>query len=100
MKPKFRIHVSDRGYFDIMPNGDIVRLDIEGFKPSGQWKLVALVDRYNRRVINFDDMNAESIAALGDLNFKNGKGKFRVMDFDHGSHRIWGTTGKLSIWFN
>jgi hypothetical protein len=69
--------------------GNISRPHI-GMKASGQWRIIGAV-LYN----NFGHIVAR--ASLADIlvgniknwQYKNGKQKWHVIDYDHGTNRIW-----------
>jgi len=96
---KFRIATRRGDYYDIHDNGNIQRLDIPGFKPSGQWKFLGLHHVKRNEFIPFESMTPERVKGLT-LLYKNGKPQYTVMDLDHGTRRIWGNTGVRAIWFD
>ena len=57
---------------------------------SGEWRVVGAV-KYN----NFGQITARAYLAdiiagnIKDWQYKNGKQKWHVMDYDHGTHKIW-----------
>ena len=55
---------------------------------SGNWKLVGFA-----QVLPFGhigpDIPPEKVLGQ-DLKFKNGRGAYMVLDYDYGTHRIWG----------
>lgn len=95
-----RIKTQHGHYYDITSDGNIIRLDQEGFKASGQWKLIAIVS-YNwhqkRETIGFTSIG-NWLAMKPQLLFKNGKPKYTVRDFDHGTLRHWGD-GIVAMWW-
>lgn len=80
-------------HYIIHKNGDIQRTDIEGFKPSGQWRLLGLVltHPFSTGFVPLADITPEWLAAHP-LKFKNGKPRYTGHDFDHGTRRTWGNT--------
>lgn len=81
--------------YEVMENGDIVRLDMKDFKPSGQWKMQGLERITSNfgttQFIPFRDLTPERITKIQkDLRFKNGQPKYTVRDVDHGTTRVWG----------
>jgi len=71
--------------------GNISRPSI-GMKSSGEWRVVGAV-RFN----NFGNIVAHAYLAdivagnlSGQWQYKNGKQKWHVFDFDHGTFRTWG----------
>ena|ERR1700677_2253702 len=96
----FRLSTAYGNYYDVTASGNIIRLDQPGFQPSGKWKLVAVVDRCGRTVARLADV-LKWIESKPDFNLKNGKPRYTVADFDHGTNRIWGNAdyhGIRAIW--
>jgi hypothetical protein len=83
----------DRYY--IHANGDIERTDSPGFKCSGQWRFVALAYAEGRGM-GAGHRAPVTLADLADglapATYKKGTPRYTVIDFDHGSHRVWGNT--------
>lgn len=69
---------TDRGHFIVDKDWNILRTDMP-FTASGQWQFKGLVDRYGRAVPVLE----------GSCRFKNGKGRYHVIDLDHGTYRQW-----------
>ena len=69
-------------------NGNIERT---GSKPSGQWKVVGAVkiNNFGYVVEHATLKDILSGKLNGQWHHKNGKQKWHVKDFDHGSFRIW-----------
>jgi len=71
--------------------GNISRPEIK-MGPSGKWRVVGAV-LYN----NFGNIIARCSlqdivnGKIKDWQYKNRKQKWHVMDYDHGTHRIWGS---------
>ena len=79
-------------YF-IHENGDIERTDLEGFKPSGRWKMLGLRGVYHGRFTSRFVPLAEVpiLLAKGEsLRCANGVPRFTIEDLDHGTRRIHG----------
>ena len=74
----------------IHANGDIERTDIPGFKPSGQWRLIALSHVKRREIVSLASLLSGHVPAP--LLYKNGRPQWTVRDFDHGTIREWGNT--------
>ena len=61
---------------------------------SKEWRVVGAV-KYN----NFGHITARAYLAdivagnINDWTYRNGKQKWHVMDYDHGTHRIWNDSG-------
>jgi hypothetical protein len=75
-------------YYEVHDNGDIAR---PGQKPSGQWKMIALVSVVRNRpaFVPLASITREWLDAHP-LMFKNGKPRYTVRDLDHGTTREWG----------
>ena len=82
--------------YHVLDTGDIVRLDIEGFQPSGQWKMQGIRHcKRTRDVLTLGTIRR----AFGpsevwptkrpELLYKNGKPQWRMIDLDHGTTREW-----------
>jgi hypothetical protein len=98
MKPVLRILTVSGRYYDILPNGDILRLDMPGFTASGQWKMIGLVPCNRSGLIPLSALlNGGWIKNLPALTYKNGNPVYTVRDFDHGTVRQWGD-GVRAIW--
>lgn len=78
--------------FTVTELGYIIREDMPDFKPSGQWIFVGI--RHLRQAGTVFSKNALINHLQNgrpiDWLFKNGKGKWEVMDIDHGNTRSWG----------
>ena len=74
------------------PAGYIERTDM-AFTPTHQWRMVGLVEtRYNRFAVPVTSLGAWINCESSPVEwlYKNGKPRYTVMDYDHGSHRTWG----------
>lgn len=72
--------------------GNIRRMDQPDFVPSGQWRMIGLVPvNASRCTTALADITPEWLASHP-LCYKNGNPRYTVMDFDHGTTRIWGNT--------
>ncbi len=78
--------------YRIEDNGAIVRLDVPGFKSSGQWLMLGLV-RVNstRLAVSRLGITREWLDA-NPLRYKNGKPRYTIRDYDHGTTRDHGNT--------
>ncbi len=78
--------------FRIAENGDIQRMDMPGFQPSGQWKMLGLrgihAGRFTSRFVPLAEVPI--LLARESLMHKNGSPRFTVEDLDHGTQRTWG----------
>jgi hypothetical protein len=75
--------------YHIDGDGKIIRLDIPGFEPSGQWLMVGLRHVHKREFIPLAKLESW-LKSKPALLYKNGNPQYRVRDFDHGSMREWG----------
>jgi hypothetical protein len=89
-------------HYKVDNDGNIIRTDISGFKPSGDWKCLGLEHVKRNSFIPFDEITKEF---LEDFNpcWKNGNPQWTVRDLDHGTTRSWGNTkyhGIKKLWFD
>lgn len=96
-------------YYRIHENGNIQRMDMPDFKPSGLWKAVRLVKPNGSKVFSLPEV-FEKAEANGFVEYesdarqngefilrhKNRKPKLYLMDNDYGTLRQWGD-GIVSI---
>lgn len=88
---------TSREEYSVNDSGHIGRPKIN-LSPSGNWKLLGIERRNNfGRVVEY--IPFEHIPAhcgkgtpMSFFRHKNGKGKWRVRDLDHGTVRVWGQT--------
>lgn len=86
----------------VLANGDryviresdlaIIRTDQPDFMPSGKWTLDLLYYVRGRFGVGFKlgfKQAIADVALFGGWRFKNGKGRWRVGDVDHGTRREW-----------
>lgn len=71
------------------PEGNIIRLDQPGFKPSGDWKLLGIQHVLRSQFIPLNQLTDRTLLCLP-LRYKNGNPQYTVRDLDHGSTRVWG----------
>lgn len=59
---------------------------------SNQWRLVGFsaAEAFGRMSHAIPTLEFISTGKYKDMRFKNDKGKYYVVDFDHGSNRVWG----------
>ena len=74
-------------YYKINEKNQIIRTDMP-FTPSDSWKLVDFIDRYDRTVE----------PKHGECRYKNGRGKFWLVDYDHGTYSVWGDR-IVEVWY-
>ena len=74
----------------IHEGGDVQRTDLEGFTPSGQWRMLGLQHVKRRDFIPLSEVYARLPSLT--LLYKNGSPQYTVRDFDHGTVRVWGNT--------
>jgi len=77
--------------YQIAANGDITRLDICDFKPSGDWKMIG-IEHVKRRDFIALRYLIDGRFPLDNLLYKNGNPQWTVRDKDHGTIRTWGNT--------
>ena len=70
--------------------GNVTRPEIEMNEPSGEWRIVGAVlfNNFGHIVARayFKDITAGNIT---EWQYKNGKQKWHIVDYDHGSYRTW-----------
>lgn len=86
-----RIMTPHGNTFLIRKNGDIVRTDIPGFKPSGKWKMLGIQHVKMNIFIPLKLLTPARVRKLT-LLYKNGNPQYTVRDLDHGTTRSWGNT--------
>jgi len=65
--------------------------------PSSYWRLLGAV-RYNNFGNIVDRVGFNELKSLnGDWQFNNGKQKWHVMDYDHGTKRMWSRNHKVIV---
>lgn len=80
---------------------NIIRTDIKGFKASNQWKLVGIADVKSMKLVVPVEKIQSWLKLKKPFLYKNGHPKYTIVDYDHGSIRVWGNTvhhGIKSIW--
>lgn len=80
--------------YTINDNQQITRNKMEWMKPSDSWRAVSLV-KYNNfghiaEYVPFDKWN-EFLESNPRIKYKNGKPMYFLIDYDHGTNRIWGS---------
>lgn len=89
-------------HYKITEDGNIIRMDMQGFKPSGRWKFLGLQHVKRNSFIPFGDID-EHLLEDFDPCWKNGRPQWTVRDLDCGTVREWGNTkyhGVKRIWFD
>jgi hypothetical protein len=56
---------------------------------SGQWRLEGFCEVLPFNQLNFSNMISPLNLLGEEMTFKNGKGKYFLVDYDHGSTRVW-----------
>jgi hypothetical protein len=79
---------TDREHYRVSLNGFITRHCL-GWQCSPQWRLRGLV-RYNNFGYRVEFVPFPQCMKITDMRYKNGKAKWRVADYDHGTNREWG----------
>lgn len=73
-------------------NGYIFYKTGEGIKPSKEWQMLGIAnDRSSHMVVAFKNIVSWLRTNQDKLRYKNGKGKYRIIDLDHGTKQIQGT---------
>jgi len=84
----YQIKTESNKYYNIDNDNNIIRLDMKDFQPSNKWKLIGFV-----KILPFNNLstiiNIDRLLDC-DIKFKNGKGKYLLIDLDHGTTRQWG----------
>jgi hypothetical protein len=99
MSRAFCISTSNGDRYYIHNNGDIERTDMS-FTPSGQWRFVALAVTgpgfaFGKRAnVTLSDLASGDVPTV----YKNGSPRFTVIDYDHGTHRLWASRGITSVY--
>lgn len=79
-------------HYKVDPEGNIIRMDIEGFVPSDEWKFIGISHVTTHHCfIPFADLTEEKLKSLT-LLYKNNNPQWTGEDNDHGVRRIWGNT--------
>jgi len=77
-------------YYDLYADGRIGKDD--GYMSDGKsWEFVGLVEVKPFGMLGPVIPRKECFALKNDLYFQNGKYKYRVVDKDHGTTRVWGS---------
>jgi hypothetical protein len=102
------IQTMNNKVYIITSANEIIRTDLKGFAPSGQWLFRGLVHRHRRHpgeglneraFIRPEDLRAMLASGVTpDWRYKNGNPRFTVADYDHGAHREWGD-GVKRVWW-
>lgn len=89
-------------HYKVDSNGNIIRTDIKGFKPSKQWKFMGLSHVKRPDFIPLSSLTPKFFDGFNTC-WKNGNPQWTVRDWDHGTIREWGNTkyhGVERIWFD
>ena len=87
------VHTQSGKNFRVHPDGNIQRLDMD-HNPSGEWKMQGIIGvRYTllHHMIKFG--TPELLVDDGKprvWTYANGKPRYRLVDLDHGTTRVWG----------
>ena len=91
---KYGIMTESGKYYIIDEHSRINRLDMK-FTPSDNWRCVGF--REIRPFGNRGTIVSPAEAIRRGTRFKNGRGRFVLVDYDHGFYREWGDR-IVSIW--
>jgi len=89
-------------HYKIDENANIIRTDIEGFKPSERWKFLGLTHVKRNDFIPFNVITPKFLETFNPC-WKNGNPQWTVVDLDCGTTRSWGNTkvhGIKKLWFD
>ena len=84
---KYKIMTESRKYYVIDEQNRICRTDVK-FPPTSAWRCIGV--REVRAFGNKGPLMSLNEAIKHDTRFKNGRGKFVMVDLDHGTYREWG----------
>jgi len=77
--------------YHVNEKGEIIRLDMPGFKPSGGWLFLGLQHVKKNWFIPLSQLTPAMLQSLRpQLLYKNGKPQWTARDRDHGTMREWG----------
>lgn len=95
---KYRISTQSGRYYEINERSQILRLDVP-FTPSDNWTCVGFREilPFNNRGPIITPARLLERSENGWTRFKNGNGRFVLVDYDHGTIREWGDR-IISIW--
>lgn len=87
----YRIQTESLKYYNIHDNGNIERLDIK-HTPSNNWRCWGFCEikpfgHLGKRITPAELLECSD---YGHTTFKNGRGKYYLIDYDHGTYRLWG----------
>lgn len=91
-----RVVTESGKYYDILDTGDIKRLDMPGFVPSGQWKMLGMKHVSRNSYMTLSEIRRALLPSevmptpMPILRYKNGRGQWLMIDYDHGTRRQWG----------
>lgn len=65
---------------------------MQGQSPSNSWRLIGFkeVKPFGNMSGTIEPQRFTSDDIRNNMRFKNGKGRYYVVDYDHGTQRIWG----------
>jgi hypothetical protein len=88
-------------HYKVDKDYNIIRTDIKGFKASGQWKLLGIASVRSMRMVVLAGEIRSWLKRKPSLLYKNGHPQYTIVDYDHGTNRVWGNTvynGIQKIW--
>jgi hypothetical protein len=97
---QFSIQTKHGEIYRIHENGRIERTDMK-LTPSDSWRLLGIKHVTRNEYIQFEQITPALVQNLN-LTYKNGNPQYTVVDYDHGTRRMWGNTphhGITNIWF-
>lgn len=81
----FAIYTDGETYPVVKRDGEYLIARQHSSDFSGQWKFLGVVDR-RKPTLRLDP---EDTLKISDWKFKNGNPRYAVVDYDHGSTRVW-----------
>jgi len=78
-------------HYKVDSNGNIIRMDMPDFKPSGEWRMLGITHVKRNYTIPLNCITPQLLKGLI-LLWKNGKPQWTILDYDHGTKRVWGNT--------
>ena len=101
MNNDIRLHILSMNFRKEYAITESSHICYKGLNQSGNWIFRGIV-RYNNFGHEVERISAKKLLEMSpnELNsiswtYKNGKGKWHVMDIDHGTYRIWGECSSI-----
>ena len=83
---KYGVYTQSRRYYIVDEKNRIIRTDMK-FTPSESWRCAGfcMAKPFGR----FGGLESIEAVAGKEMRYKNGKGKYFLVDYDHGTPRMW-----------